>query len=369
MDKELLVFVPGLSARAPDKYRKRLNKNLENYALSLGGKFALDQSSTTATYSPPAAGVPPRQIVFREVVWGDIPVRLSEKHALKKFGQGFLLLGWIGGSLLRAPGAVLGNKYQLGCMLGAILVLVTWYLSIIVALPTVVDYTPLPRILGDSLRLFLDSSVGAIKGFSILGMQVWVVTSFLMGLLPITVVVDTAYAMKQYVRDEGGESNTGLVGEEARTRIANALTELSEEQEAATAASSDDGGQGGVYRRVTILAHSFGAVPVIEELSTYARPLGIPIRLITLGAPLRLAGGLRPDLAKAVTALRDGSKGTKLSIWHCMWSDRDYLSSEPDTTESERFKPVPLSFSRILRPSANHGRYFDDNSVAEVILD
>ena len=41
MMKELLVFVPGLSARAPAKYTARLTVNLKNYAVTRGEAFAL----------------------------------------------------------------------------------------------------------------------------------------------------------------------------------------------------------------------------------------------------------------------------------------------------------------------------------------
>lgn len=170
--------------------------------------------------------------------------------------------------------------------------------------------------------------------------------------------------MKQYLLDESGESETGLVGEEARVRIARALTDLWREQNEAEAVED---GPSGAYGRITILAHSFGAVPVVEALETYRRPLGAPIRLITLGAPLGLAGAQRRELARAVAALRDGDR---LASWHCVWSERDYLSSDPDAAESERFKPLPVgpSWTRWGWPSANHAKYFDNDDVAEVIL-
>jgi hypothetical protein len=369
MEKELLVFVPGLTARAPDKYTGRLIRNLENYAQRHGGEWVRDQPDAGAavayTYHPASDGAGPWQIVFREVVWGDIPTRLSEQPARTKFGQGFSLLGWVGGSLLRAPRGILANKYQLACMLGALLVLVFWYLSVLVVFPTAINYALLPEDLTKPLQTVLGASAEAIEGFSLLGVQVWVVTSFLMGLLPVTAVVDAAYGMKQYVRDERGDADTGLVGEEARARIANALTELRKEQEASVAAGGQGGNGDGAYRRVTILAHSFGAVPTVEELHDYGRTLGVPIRLVTLGAPLRLAGVRRPTLAKAAEALRDGRA---LTSWHCMWFSRDYLSSEPEGEASARFRPEKLGFSWSLWPLANHARYFDDDRVAEVLL-
>jgi hypothetical protein len=369
MEKELLVFVPGLTARVPDKYTGRLIRNLENYAQRRGGEWVRDQPDAGAavayTYRPASDGARPCQIVFREVVWGDIPTRLSEQPARVKFGQGFSLLGWVGGSLLRAPFAFFANKYQLACMLGALLVLIFWYLSVLVVFPTAVNYALLPEDLTKPLQAVLGASAEAITDFSVLGVQVWVVTSFLMGLLPVTAVVDAAYGMKQYVRDERGEGDTGLVGEEARARIAKALTELRKEHEAAMAAAGRGGNGPGAYRRVTILAHSFGAVPTVEELHDYGRPLGVPIRLVTLGAPLRLAGVRRPTLAKAAEALR---KPGVLTSWHCLWSRRDYLSSEPEGEKSARFKPEKLGFSWSLWPLANHARYFDDDRVAEVLL-
>jgi hypothetical protein len=100
MERELLIFVPGLTARAPDKYTSRLIRNLENYAQRRGAEWGRDQPDAGAavaySYQPPSADARPWQIVFREVVWADIPTRLSEQPAHIKFGQGFSLLGWLG---------------------------------------------------------------------------------------------------------------------------------------------------------------------------------------------------------------------------------------------------------------------------------
>jgi hypothetical protein len=382
MTKELLVFVPGLSARAPAKFTGRLVLNLKNYAVTRGEAFVGGGSEDSAAATPEGAAggavtfehTPSSpagatsQIVLREVVWGDVPMRLTELSGKDKFLQGLRLLGWAVASLLSAPAVLGANKYQWACMLGALLVLFFWYIGIIAAVPTAIDYAILPDWAGEWLREASGAAAEYIESLSLGGLQIWVVTSFIMGFLPVTAVVDAAYAMKQYVRDGQIDGRPGLVGEEARVRIANALNEIRKEQEA----------DGPIYTRITFLAHSFGAVPTIETLAVYRADLRAPVRLITLGAPIAFAGALRPEVVRAARSFMETGEapgGISLDSWRCIWTRWDYLSSDPTRVGPAGGPAWPGFSSQRLSGSwspallRDHGRYFDDDPVAGAILE
>lgn len=382
MTKELLVFVPGLSARAPAKYTVRLVTNLKNYSTSRGESFAASAEDTARAAPEGAAGgsvtfehtglgtgAATRQIVFREVVWADIPARLTELSGKDKAWQGLRLLAWASASLITAPRVLWSNTYQSVCIVGALLILLFWYAGIAATLPTVIDWTVLPDESATRLREVLAGMSVSLEAVSHAGLQTWIATSVTMGLLPVTAVVDAAYAMKQYTQDGRTEGRAGLVGEDARVRIANALNEVRKEQAGAGRAA---------YARITFVAHSFGAVPVIEALAAYGADLRAPVRLITLGAPLAFAGALRHDVSDAArTYMTTGKaeRGTALAGWRCIWTRWDYASSDPASLRRAKapkwagFTDKRLQGSWSIWLLANHDRYFDEDYVAAAILD
>src|SRR5690348_7470210 len=130
MEKELILFVPGLSSRTPAKYSSALVRNLSNEASKNAGSFRIAGDGAVGSSPDGAAGgavayeyssgpdVPePKIIVFREVVWGDIPRRLSELSAFQKFWQGFVLLFWGFSSFFLHIRAAMANKYQWAALL------------------------------------------------------------------------------------------------------------------------------------------------------------------------------------------------------------------------------------------------------------
>lgn len=380
MGKELLIFVPGISARTSGKYTERVVKNLRNYIEGKGGSIKIVGEDPSAVAPDGAGGGPmtfeytfgspdaeARQIVLREVVWADLPLRLTELSGKDKFFEGLRLLGWAGGSLLSSPVLLWANKYQSICVLGALLILVIWYLGIIVAVPTAIDYSGIvPEQVSGNLKLLLGDFANTIQTLSVGGVTIWVVTSFIMGFLPVTAVVDTAYAMKQYLRDEQNKGGLGLVGEEARVRLANALNAVRNEQKAR---------DGQTYSEITFLAYSFGAIPTIDMLAGYQADLRAPFRLITLGAPIAFVAALRPEFLKKVRSLIDTGatpSGAKLLGWCCIWAASDYISSKPDSISRhcyEGFVSKSLTFLWSLNLTKNHDRYVDEDEVAAVILD
>lgn len=380
MSKELLIFVPGISARARGRYTERLLKNLKNYLEGQGGSIKIVGQDPSASAPDGAGGGPitleytfgspdaeTRQIVLCEVVWADLPLRLTELSGKDKFFEGLRLLGWAGGSLLSSPALLWANKYQSICMLGALLILVIWYLGLIVTVPTAIDYSGiLPEHVSENLKLLLGDFANAIQTLSVGGVTIWVATSFIMGLLPVTAVVDIAYAMKQYLRDEQNKVGLGLVGEEARVRLANTLNAVRKEQAA-------DGGRS--YSGITFLAYSFGAIPTIDMLAGYRADLGAPFQLITLGAPIAFVAALRPEFRKKVQSFIETGEtpgGAKLLGWRCIWAPSDYISSKPDSISRnhyEGFASKPLNLLWSLHLTANHDRYVNEDEVAAVILD
>lgn len=380
MANELLIVVPGLSVRAPEKHNGQLLTNIANVAAGRGrviggpagasARVATGAAGGDVVFQHPAGRERPEATTFvlREVVWGDIPTRLTELGAIAKFKQGFFLLAWVAYSLVRRPGVLRANKYQSAAMIGSLLLLVLWYIGVIIAVPTVVDSALLPDGVGDRLREAFGTFASAVSGASVWGVKLWVVTSLLMGLLPVTAVVDAAFAMRQYVGDGRTADRSAIVGEEARLRIAKALTKAATEQDA-------EGGK--PYGRITVLTHSFGAVPTLEALAAFGADLKAPVRLITLGAPLVFAGALRRrflDAARSFREAGEGVEGLRLESWTCFWSRRDYLSSRPADLHRGAdawpgFVDRELDSTSNLSLGGEHGRYFDEDDVAAAILD
>lgn len=378
MLKELVLFVPGLSSTAPAKYDSRFRKNLEHVAGGRGGIFekaddaltrGIPGGATAFEYDPRTSGAERSLIVFREVVWGDLPRRLSDLSSFEKFKHGFGLLFWATASLLSKLRVFRANKYQWFCMLGSLLTLVLWYLGVLMAVPTALDYALLPEPFRDAARSSLGSVADAISGVSAGGVNLWILTSVLLGIFPVTALVDSAFAMKQYFRDSPTNDDSGFVGEEARARIANALKAVRTEQCAP---------DGPAYSRITVLTHSFGAAPALEALAEFGVDLKAPVQVITLGAPLSLITAMRPRFEQVVRefcAAGRSSRGTTLAAWRCVWSPHDYVASDPDTV-----LPAGPSLGRSLHNEPiqgspgywlfnDHGAYFDDDHVAAIILD
>lgn len=381
MTNELLILIPGLSTQVPGKHCERLVNNLRNQAASRGGEFQNADGGapdglpatnavgvTVFEYTPGEDQSEARRITLREVVWSDIPTRLSEISAVEKFRRGTSLLLWTLACLLSRPRVLLAHKYQSACIVAGLLILVLWYLGIVIAIPSALVTSMLPAGLGEQVGEALGAFGTAVTNASAWGINLWVATSFLMGLLPVTLIVDAAYSLKQYVDDERTTNDVRLVGEEVRLRISNALRAVRREQEA-------EGGP--VFNRVTLLAYSFGAIPVVEALAAFSAPLHAPVRLITLGAPVAFTGALRPQVAGEASSLRNTGKvvgGLELESWHCIWSRWDYIGSNPSDLGFpgyavwSGFKDEPIQGQFHLSLLRDHGRYFDDDVVASAIF-
>jgi hypothetical protein len=365
MKKELLLFVPGLSSTKPGNYTAALMKNLTNFAgeQNTGAKFAqADGDSNAYLYTPAEESEPARLYEFREIIWADLPTKLSALHAVKKAIKGLSLLGFAAPLFIR-PRVIWGNKFQVFAAFGSAVVLLLWYISVIIVVPGVAaNYYGLGGTPADG---WIEAASGWLTAALAWLVPVWAGASALMLVLPVTRFVDGASAMKQYLRDEDS------VAEAARQRVVEALTEVRTKE-----FEADREGLHPPYDRITVLAYSFGAVPTIETLNNFfhggAVPPRIPIRLVTLGAPLPLAAATRKRVADAVDKL---AGGPLLSKWHFLWSPSDWLSADPANIglprqeDSERFEPHKLNLAGHGWLAKTHSAYFAEDSLAEILLD
>jgi hypothetical protein len=365
MKRELLLFVPGLSSTKPGNYTTALMKNLTNFAgeQNTGAKFVqADGESSTYLYTLAGASEPARLYEFREVVWADLPTQLSALHAVKKAIKGVSLLCFAAPLFIR-PRVIWGNKFQIFAAFGSALVLLLWYISVIIVVPGVaVNYYGLG---GTSVEGWIEAASGWLTAALAWLVPVWAGASTLMLVLPVTRFVDSASAMKQYLRDEDG------VAEAARQRLVESLTEIRTQELEAKRTNAPP-----PYDRITVLAYSFGAVPAIETLNNFFRggavPTGTPIRLVTLGAPLPLAVATRNRVADAVDKL---AVGPLLSKWHFLWSPSDWLSADPANIrlpregDSQRFEPHRLNLAGHRWIAETHSAYFAEDFLAEILLD
>jgi hypothetical protein len=152
-----------------------------------------DGGPVAYTYRPPNASAPTTRVEIHEIVWADLPTRLSELHPAVRAFAGFRLLARTLGLLLLRPGVIWGNKYQFITVSGSLLILFFWYVGVLVVVPAaLVEYFALPDVFAAPLKA-LEGLFGRWRNEAgIFGVQLWAAASALMALLPVSRVVEGA---------------------------------------------------------------------------------------------------------------------------------------------------------------------------------
>jgi hypothetical protein len=344
MSAEMIVFVPGIGAKEHGEFRTRLTDGMMQFAGKRG--MALQQRGVNAatgrfSYSLGPAGGPAKSIDVQEVFWGDLLVNLSDKKAFAKFLGGLgVLLYWVCST--RVLQAIRTNKFLFLSSLAYLVIFGLWYYGAVAAAlvaigsPDGVAFLPIPADLRSPLR-----DLGQTLG----SWRIWIFASALMAFLPVSSVVDYAYSTKRYFQNEDD------MADKVQARVAALLSAVRGEAK---------------HELITVVAYSFGAVPAVQALSRYASD--IPIRLITLGAPLTISAARSLAVEKAVAELVTNAS---VVCWEYMYSNEDLMGSSPPALAASRLTPHRLEFSsnwsdKLTRK--NHGVYFDCDRVFEVLL-
>ncbi len=106
-----------------------------------------------------------------------------------------------------------------------------------------------------------------------------------------------------------------------------------------------------------MVAHSFGTVPAVQALARF--PSALPIRLITLGSPMRLMAARAPHLDHNT---RELAENAAIESWHNFYSDQDWLCTafelpgRPPRFTSNKLD-VAVSLAQMAS-GASHEAYF-----------
>ena len=243
--------------------------------------------------------------------------------------------------------AITHNRYMMFSMVFTLLLMMGWYYGVVVALITVVGTNP-----DLFLNLSIPSSASGVLqaiGSKLGSWWVWGIISAISVKLPVTQAIDISYATKHYLQ------NRQSMQHKVMSRVSKALV------------SSIQPSQN--YERITIVAHSFGAVVSTEVLATYTDQIAPNIRMITLGGPLLF---INPRSQRVRTAMDKVLDNPKVTEWIDFYSDADWLCTRSPVKEDHtKFKSCRITSSVSIGDKLNgnsHSLYFDDSDVINAIL-
>ncbi len=165
MNKELLLFIPGLGAKEHDEYAVKLATGLADYCSQNGIDHNVNDEahidgSVARKIELKSLG---KILEIREVFWSDLAPKLSSESIFTKVVRGFsLFLYW--GLSFGVWKVIKNSKYMLSSMIFAILVILCWYCgATITALTAIAENpnfvgVPLPDSVTELLRFFFSSS-------------------------------------------------------------------------------------------------------------------------------------------------------------------------------------------------------------------
>ena len=349
--RELIVFIPGIGVKEPETYLEKLIQGIRGFCQARGIDLrALEDSGEPGTgrrrLELQSSSGELREIVLQEVYWGDLRPRLSTEPVTRKILRGLnLFVYWV--SSMETWKRAARSKYMMFNMIFTLILILTWYYGAFAAGMTAIGSNP--EMFGQPLPVGVATFLADL-GNSMGSWNVWVIAAVIMGALPATEIIDISYASKAYLQNRHG----------MRHRVCSRV-----------AKSLSDGAKGGDngYDRITVLAHSFGAVVGVDVMAEFTA-VGTPrVRIITMGGPLLLMAGRSARLGRAIDAVL---ANPNVEEWIDFYSDHDWLCTEtPIDDDVEKFRshkitatvPVDEKFS-----GESHDLYFADWDVVETLL-
>ncbi|MCP4341920.1 MAG: hypothetical protein GY799_24310 [Desulfobulbaceae bacterium] len=278
MTKELVLFIPGISANNHGEYLGKLLAGIENYCqgneIKLTNFKENEQFDTLKKIEIIEAENRGKRIDFKEIYWGDLKPNLSEEKSLIKMIRGFdLLTYWAFSKNIWHQAK--HSKFLIINTVVTLLILCLWYVGIFsLGLQAISGYfsdqLPVPQ---------------AIKSFGawIAGYKLWLPTTILMAFIPINSMVNAIHTAKSYIQNRNGffHNACGKIRKEILTIV-----------------NSAHG-----YDKITVLSHSFGVVLATEVLAELEPRSSTSITKISMGGPLKLICAKSDRVAKAVNKI------------------------------------------------------------------
>jgi len=357
---DLVVIVPGLDAKRYGQVLERvveaLTKGLGGHAFQLATRQGEGVSRASIDFRQ-ADGVR-RRIELRELAWLDLRPSMDKVSIYTRLFRGARLVTyWLRPRLFQAlPKTSRGMR----CWILLTLVgLVVWYgLAAAAAYAALTSLLPEPPEPGgqpshgapqiwDDVRTRLASIRDALPSAKLMGALAVVA----LGFKPLVDGIDVSWSTQSFMVDRDG------LRRKLRLRLRGMLSFV--------------GGETQAYRRILVVAHSFGTVVAADALGTAqvddtALP---PVHLVTLGSPLEFLTLCEPNLQGVV----DGCLASHNTL---SWSDFYALADAfctrvpADPTAHPKFAAQEIEIGGSRLESAlglRHAAYFEHPKVLDLI--
>ncbi|CAI3791155.1 hypothetical protein [Rheinheimera sp. MM224] len=349
---ELILFVPGLSGAEAeaylDKFVTGFAEHAKGSAMNVDQTESSDEGQSRNSIQIETADGIHRMIDIEVVPWADLAMKLSAETPARKIMRGMSLLGfWVFNH--KVWSVVSGHKYMLLGTVFAVLVTMMWYVGVLSIFVSSIAAAPEPITTehSDAVQWLFDWGAAWLTQLAdwLNSASLFVLSGIAVTLLPVTAIVDIAYATQNYVLNRNSFFN------KARLRMTTALNRAARDTK---------------YQSITIVAYSFGTVVAVEALHAYKSNKAV--RLITLGSPLLLVCAISPRVKTAVTGLTEKSQ---LLQWVDFYSEQDWLCSRSPLEEGDKFSSFELTATVAFDEKVkglSHELYFTESDVMDKVL-
>lgn len=349
---EAVIFIPGLFHEEKGYYFDILREGLENQERlnfkSIGEVSILGHAGQRfGIYSE---GNLLKKIDIYEAFWLDIIAeqKLSSKDLRAKFLEGTsLLIYWLFSSIWKsfyeAPSLIMG-------LIASLFALVFWYYGILITI--IKDVAEKGNFFGQTIPKdsqwyeYIKIIVAILDSWTVF-ILVGIILSFV-GAISLDKMIDQAYFAKKYLGN--------LAGIILRNKICSRVKKITDD-------ILND------YDKVTILAHSFGAIIGTDFLADYRSKK--TLKYITLGGNLKLLSYRSKWIKEEIKKCLDNQV---ISKWDDYYSKQDWLGAEtpiPKGSNSAKIErhefPIQCFFMDRLF-GITHIAYLSDPSWAEIWL-
>jgi hypothetical protein len=342
MKNEAIVIIPGLDAKkvgfALDRMIEKLSKQENVKNVKLGAKDEHYKQSIELTFNTDNRK---KKIDVYEVFWADI---IGENYdtdipTYKKAIFGVeLITFWFFSTIWKAA---LKNKFIFVGVIFSGIVLSLWYLSILFLLITsLLNSAEVSDFLG------ITNAIEMEKHW-VLKNTTWAFVTILLAVVPTSIILRISGFTMKYLK-------SGLVRESIKARICKVMNGILKQ---------DD------LDRITLFAHSFGAVPALDYLSDFKNPGSVKVRCISAGAPISFLAHKSPFIKRK---MKECIANPQIEEWVDYFSREDYMCSYVKLDgQNANFNSIDLDMdsSWLNRISSKvHLQYFDDKRVMNKVL-
>lgn len=179
----------------------------------------------------------------------------------------------------------------------------------------------------------------------------WLIVSGLFSFIPINIIADIADFSTRYL-EESSEGKT--LKAKIRKRSSETLNAVLESN---------------LYSKVTVFAHSFGAVIATDTLAEYQQ--NCRVRYIIAGGSLKLFSSKSKQIEEEIKRCFNNKRIEK---WIDFYSDQDWLCTKtpvPEGCDSTRiyYRKINIPFSLLKQLSGkSHDHYFMNEEVLRTVL-